>query len=249
MKNVLITGASSGIGKATAIKFAENGYNLVINSRKQEKLNSLKDDLVSSFGIEVKCVVFDVSDRSKVIEELSKLNLPIDILINNAGLALGKDSFQESSIDDWEKMMQINVMGVLFVSHFIAKKMIANGSGHIINVSSIAGKQVYAGGNVYCASKASVDAITKSLRIDLLKEGIKVSSVSPGNVETNFSNIRFKGDLDKVENIYSGYKPLLAKDIADLIYFISDRPEHVNIDDIIVTPKAQANAYYLNRKG
>ncbi len=247
-KNVLITGATSGIGKATAELLANEGYNLIICGRRAERLEVLKEEL--SQKSRIKTLSFDVRDREKVIAEISGLEdewKEIDILLNNAGNAHGLAPIQEGSIDDWDAMIDINVKGLLYVSKAVVPGMVERKSGHIINIGSIAGKEVYPNGNVYCASKYAVDAINQGMRIDLNQYGIKVTAINPGLVETEFSLVRFKGDKEKANINYQGYKPLSAKDIAEVILFTIQRPSHVNISDLIILPTAQASTTIVNK--
>ncbi len=249
-KKVLITGATAGIGKASAALFAQNNYDLIITGRRAERLAELKSELETAHGVNVLTLCFDVQDKAAVEQHLGGLSAEwqaIDVLVNNAGLAVGKDPFQECEVDDWERMIDTNVKGLLYVSRVIAPMMIAQGKGHVINVSSTAGKQVYAGGNVYCATKHAVDALSRAMRIDMLKHGIKVTSVMPGLVDTEFSVVRFKGDEDKAESVYANYQPLVAEDIADAIYYAASRPLHVNINEIMLTPQAQADSFHLHK--
>lgn len=251
---ILITGATSGIGEATAHLLAKKGERLILHGRSLEKLQKLSADLKTKYSNELFTICFDIQNKEAVkngIESIPENWKKINTLINNAGLALDKSSFEKCSLDDWDTMMQTNVNGLLYVSHAIINLMLAHKEiedKSIINISSIAGTQVYKGGNVYCASKHAVHAITKAMRADLLEYNIKVSSISPGNVKTNFANVRFKNDDEKSAATYDGYKPLQAIDIAELIEFILDRPKHVNINDIEVTPTNQASAYYLHRE-
>jgi 3-hydroxy acid dehydrogenase/malonic semialdehyde reductase len=243
-----ITGATSGIGKATAEIFAKNNIRLILCGRRADRLESIQQEL-SKFT-EVTTLQFDVSKRSEV--EMAIKALPenfkiIDILINNAGNAHGLSSIQDGDINDWDAMLDINVKGLLYVSKAIFPKMIARNSGFIVNIGSIAGKEVYPNGNVYCASKHAVNALNKAMRIDLNKHNIRVSAIHPGAVETEFSEVRFKGDTEKADAVYKGYKPLQAEDIAEIIYFVVTRPYHVNIEDLIVYPTAQASATIMNK--
>jgi 3-hydroxy acid dehydrogenase/malonic semialdehyde reductase len=243
-----ITGATSGIGKATAEIFAKNNIRLILCGRRADRLESIQQEL--SKLTEVTTLQFDVSKRSEV--EMAIKSLPenfkiIDILINNAGNAHGLSSIQDGDIDDWDAMLDINVKGLLYVSKAIFPKMIARNSGFIVNIGSIAGKEVYPNGNVYCASKYAVNALNKAMRIDLNKHNIRVSAIHPGAVETEFSEVRFKGDTVKADAVYKGYKALQAEDIADIIYFVVTRPYHVNIEDLIVYPTAQASATIMNK--
>ena len=251
MKIVLITGATSGFGKAIAIKFAEHGYNIIITGRRTDRLAQLEEEIKQTFESKVFTLPFDVRDRKSVNNALNSLPhdwKKIDILVNNAGLAQGLSTIQEGDIDDWETMIDTNVKGLLYVSRVVMPWMIEQGYGHIINMSSIAGKEAYAKGNVYCATKHAVDAISKSMRIDLLPHGIKVTAINPGAADTEFSLARFKGDAERAKNVYVGYKPLIAEDIAEVVYFAASRPAHVVLNDITITPLAQANTSYLLRK-
>ena len=247
----LITGATSGIGKSTAFEFAKHGYNLIITGRRQDRLTDLKNNLINQFSIKVLDLCFDVRDSKQVESVLS--NLPfefkkIDVLVNNAGLAAGLASIQDGKLNHWEQMIDTNIKGLLYVSKQIAAIMIQNKKGHIINVGSIAGKEVYANGNVYCATKHAVDALNKGMHIDLLPHGIKVSCVNPGIVETEFSIVRFDGDEERAKKVYENIVPLKPEDIAETIYWTASRPAHVNINDIIIMPTIQANATTLKLK-
>jgi len=247
-KNVLITGATSGIGKATAELLANEGYNLILCGRRVERLKVLKEEL--SRKSRIKTLSFDVRDREKVAAEIGGLEnewKEIDILLNNAGNAHGLAPVHEGSIDDWDAMIDINVKGLLYVSKAVVPGMVERKSGHIINIGSIAGKEVYPNGNVYCASKFAVDAINQGMRIDLNQYGIKVTAINPGLVETEFSLVRFKGDKERANVNYQGYKPLSAKDIAEVILFTIRRPSHVNISDLIILPTAQASTTIVNK--
>ncbi len=248
---VFITGATAGFGKATAQLFARNKYNVIITGRRRERLEALAAELHANHQIEVLTLCFDVrhSDEvKKAIDSIPEKWRAIDILVNNAGLAVGVNPIQEGVIDDWDRMIDTNVKGLLYMTRNIAPLMIGNGKGHIINIGSIAGKEVYANGNVYCASKYAVDALNKSMRIDLLPYGIRVTSISPGLAETEFSIVRFKGDAERAKNVYKGIDPLTAVDIADAIYWAATRPAHVNILDIVMTAGAQANTTTFIRK-
>lgn len=249
-KIVLITGATSGIGKACAEKFAAAGHDIIITGRRLELLSSLKASLESQFGIVVWPLHFDIQDRKAVTEAFDSLPeqwKTIEILINNAGLALGRDSFEEADMDDWETMLNTNVHGLLYISKAVLPYMTAQKKGHIINMGSVAGKEVYEKGNVYCASKFAVDAISKSMRIDLLKYGIKVTAIHPGAVETEFSLVRFKGEPVKASAAYDGLTPLTAKDIAETIFFCANQPPHVCINELVITCLQQAGTYYFNK--
>ncbi len=249
-KTILITGASSGIGEACAHVFAKNKCRVILTARRGEKLKQVKQTLEKEYQVEVLDLVFDVRNRSEVENTLNALPenwKNIDVLINNAGLSLGLDPIQNGDVDDWETMIDTNVKGLLFVSKVISNIMIKNGQGHIINIGSIAGKESYLNGNVYCSTKAAVDSLTKSMRIDLLSHGIRVTGIHPGAVETEFSIVRFKGDVERANNVYKGFEPLHPEDIADVVYFSATRPAHVNINDMLVMPTAQANATTFNK--
>jgi len=246
-KTALITGATSGIGRATAYELAKHGINLILCGRRQERLDNLEHDLENL--TDVLTLNFDVRDKTEVknaIDSIPGVFKQIDILINNAGNAHGLDPIQDGSLDDWDAMMDINVKGLLYVSKAVIPQMIERQSGHIINIGSSAGKEVYPKGNVYCGSKHAVIAITEGMRIDLNPFGIKVSVINPGLVETEFSKVRFKGD-PVADSIYKGYKALQAKDIAEIIYFTISRPQHVNIADLLVFPTAQANSTIVKK--
>ena len=247
-KIICITGASSGFGEACAFKFSENHYDLIIAGRREEKLNSLKETLEKKFGNQVHVLRLDVSDRTAV--ESAFKSLPdewkkIDLLLNNAGLALGRDNFDEASMDDWERMIDTNLKGLLYVSKAVLPYMIAGNRGHVINIGSTAGKQVYQKGNVYCATKHAVQAISEAMRIDLLPHKIKVTVIHPGAAETEFSLVRLKQDVKEAKKVYEGYEPLHAEDIADVVYFTASLPAHVCINELEMTCLAQANAFYL----
>jgi len=249
-KIAFITGATSGIGEATAIELAKHDYNLIISGRRAGRLVELSKRLTSEYGIKVQTLVFDVRVRESVNDSINALSeewKKIVVLVNNAGLASGLDPIQDGDVEDWEKMIDTNVKGLLYVSKCVIPLMIERKKGHIVNIGSIAGKEVYANGNVYCASKHAVEALTKSMRIDLLKEGIKVTSISPGLVETEFSQVRFHGDSERAAAVYKGFEPLNAEDIAETIWFVVSRPAHVNINDMIVMPTVQASSVYINK--
>ena len=248
MKTILITGATSGIGLAAAKKLANKKNQLILCGRRQHKLDEISKELSKSAKILSLC--FDVSDKDEVnrlLEVLPKEFNTVDVLINNAGNAHGLYTIQDGSLDDWDNMFDSNVKGLLYVSRVLMPKMIEKQNGHIINIGSLAGREVYEKGNIYCATKHAVNAISKAMRIDLNKAGIKVSEINPGLVETDFSNVRFKGDSDRAEKVYQGYKALEAKDIADIIEFVINRPSHVNIADILVLPQAQATSSIINK--
>ncbi len=247
-KTIFITGATAGIGKATAEIFAKNKCNLIITGRRKNKLHELAKTLSSEYQIEVLPLCFDVRNKEAVENAIS--NLPskwhnIDVLVNNAGLAVGLDKIQEGCIEDWETMIDTNIKGLLYVTKAIIPIFIKNKKGHIINIGSTAGKTVYEKGNVYCATKFGVDALSKTMRIDLLEYGIKVTQVSPGAAETEFSLVRFKGDFEKAEKAYDGYQPLVAKDIAEQVYYVTTLPKHVCINELEITALAQANSTYI----
>ena len=246
-KTVLITGATSGIGRATAYELAGHGFNLILCGRRQERLNQIQRDLESQTSIH--CLNFDVRDRDEVlkaIESLPEEFNTIDILINNAGNAHGLDPIDSGSLDDWDAMMDINVKGLLYVSKAVIPQMTERQSGHIINIGSSAGKEVYPKGNVYCGSKHAVLAITEGMRLDLNPYGIKVAAINPGLVETEFSEVRFKGDK-KVDTVYKGYKALQPEDVAEMIHFVISRPPHVNIADVLMFCTAQASSTIINK--
>jgi NADP-dependent 3-hydroxy acid dehydrogenase YdfG len=250
-QTVLITGATSGIGQACAYLYAKEGYNLVITGRREDKLNQLKVELEKDNTVKVIALCFDVRDSAAVTANLN--NLPsafkkIDILINNAGLSQGLDPIQNGSLTDWDTMIDTNIKGLLYVTKIVSNWMIENKKGHIVNIGSIAGKEVYANGNVYCATKHAVDALNKAMRIDLLPHGIRVTAVNPGAVETEFSVVRFHGDNEKAAKVYHGYDPLVAKDIAETIHFATSRAAHIDINDLTIMPTAQASAVYWNKK-
>ncbi len=250
-KNVFITGASSGIGKACAEAFAKQKANLILTARRIDKLNELANKLSGETGVKVKCIELDVRDKRKVHEVVSSLDGEwenIDILINNAGLAKGFDKIYEGKTEDWEEMIDTNIKGLLYVTRQLLPLMVALKKGHIINIGSLAGHEVYPYGNVYAATKFAVNALSKSIRLDVIDKGIKVSSVDPGLVETDFSIVRFSGDEERAKNVYSGIEPLTAEDIAEAVLFCADRPAHVNINEVILTPVAQASATLVHRK-
>jgi 3-hydroxy acid dehydrogenase / malonic semialdehyde reductase len=247
---VLITGATSGIGKACAQKFAAAKHDLIITGRRQERLDALQTELQNTHGIKVLPLCFDVQDKTTVFDTITTIPAEwqkITILINNAGLALGRDSFEDANLDDWETMLNTNVHGLLYVTRALLPFMIAQKKGHIVNMGSVAGKEVYEKGNGYCASKFAVDALNKAMRIDLLKHNIKVTGIHPGAVETEFSLVRYKGDADTAAATYNGITPLSGADVADVIFYCCSLPAHVCINDLVLTPTQQANALYFNR--
>lgn len=248
-KIILVTGASSGFGKAIATKFAAGGWNVILTARRKEKLIELANALETTYGIKTLSLTFDVQDKKAVFDNLQ--NLPtewqaINILVNNAGLALGRDSFENANLEDWETMIDTNVKGLLYASKAVLPMLIKE-KGHIINIGSTAAKEVYKDGNVYCASKHAVDAISKAQRIDLLQYQIKVTAIHPGAADTEFSVVRFKGDAEKAKAVYTGYTPLMAEDIADTVWYVANTPAHVCINDLVITCTAQANSMYLQK--
>jgi len=247
----LVTGTTSGIGQACVEILSRNKYRLIITGRRLERLNSLAEGIRTATGCEVKVLCFDVRDRQAVEEQLSSLPedwKAVEVLINNAGGAHGIDHIHKGDVEDWETMIDANVKGLLYISRVVSGWMVQRGKGHIINISSIAGKEVYEKGNVYCATKFAVDALTKGMRIDLLQHGIRVTSVDPGMVETEFSMVRFKGDQEKSDKVYEGLEPLTAMDVAEAVWFAVSRPAHVCINDILIMPTAQASVGYVHRK-
>jgi NADP-dependent 3-hydroxy acid dehydrogenase YdfG len=249
-KTVLITGATSGFGEAMAYVFAAAGYRLILTGRNENKLAAISADLISKHNVAVHTLCFDIQNKEAVfaaVQSLPEAFTSIDVLINNAGLALGRDSFQDASIEDWETMIDTNVKGLLYISKAVLPLLINNKKGHIINIGSTAGVEVYKDGNVYCASKHAVAAISKSMRIDLLPHHIKVTAIHPGAAETNFSSIRFKGDAAKAAAVYEGYKALEAVDVANIAYYATTLPDHVCINEFVVTCTSQANSFYLQK--
>jgi hypothetical protein len=249
-KTALITGATSGIGKACAKALAKLGVDLVLTGRREARLVTLKEKLEEKYDIEVKILCFDVSNQIEVEKTLTNLltEYEIDILINNAGLALGIEKLDEGSLSNWENMIDTNIKGLLYVSKIIMAQMREKNKGHIINMGSIAGVMNYPGGNVYSATKSAVHAISESMNIDLVGTKVRVSNIAPGAVQTEFSNVRFKGDDSKADGVYEGFEPLCAKDIADLAVYILNAPEHVNIQHTLIMPTAQRNPYVLHRQ-
>jgi len=249
-KTALITGATSGIGKACAKALAKLGVDLVLTGRRESRLETLKEKLQEKYDIEVKTLCFDVINQIEVEKTLTNLltEYEIDILINNAGLALGLETIDEGNISNWENMIDTNIKGLLYVSKIIIAQMREKNKGHIINIGSIAGVMNYPGGNVYSATKSAVHSISEAMNIDLVGTKIRVSNIAPGAVQTEFSNVRFKGDDSKANSVYEGFEPLSAKDIADLIVYILNAPEHVNIQHALIMPTAQRNPYILHRE-
>jgi 3-hydroxy acid dehydrogenase/malonic semialdehyde reductase len=248
---VLITGATAGFGAACAEVFANEGYNLVLTGRRNERLEKIKIKLTKEYNVEVQTLCFDVRDEQATNNAISTLNEKVKnnirILINNAGLAVGKGPIDSGLTDDWNRMIDTNVKGLLYVSRAVIPLLKQNGNAHIINIGSIAGKEVYPGGNVYCASKHAVDALSKAMRIDLVKHGIKVTNIAPGAAETEFSLVRFKGNENQAKSVYDGYDPLVARDIADVALFAATRPQHVNLNDIVIMPTAQASSMVFHK--
>ena len=250
-KIALITGATSGIGRAVADIFAENKYNLIVTGRRSERLQELKAVLEQQHGISVLALCFDVRNNDEVVRNIASLPVEwrnIDVLVNNAGLAVGLNHIQDGVLDDWERMIDTNIKGLLYVTRAVSPLMIARNGGHIVNICSIAGKEVYENGNVYCATKHAVDALSKAMRIDMLGHNIKVTNICPGAVETEFSIVRFKGDTQRAAGTYKGIEPLTGRDIAECIYFAVSLPKHVCINDMMIMPTAQADSRTFNRK-
>ncbi|MBK8300528.1 MAG: SDR family NAD(P)-dependent oxidoreductase [Chitinophagaceae bacterium] len=249
-KIVFITGATSGFGESAAYKFAAHGYDLILNGRRADRLQVLADELEKKYNVAVLQLPFDVQDEKAVFESIQHISADwkaIDVLVNNAGLALGRDYFEEGDLSDWNTMIDTNVKGFLYVAKAVSQLMVPRKQGHIINMGSVAGKQVYEKGNVYCASKYAVDAISQGMRIDLLRHNIKVTSINPGAAETEFSLVRFKGDEGTAKKIYDGLKPLTAEDVAEVIYYCTTLPSHVCINDLSITCTQQADAIFFNR--
>lgn len=250
-KIAFITGASSGFGKACAEKFAAHGYDLILNGRRENRLEKIKEELEKKYNTAVLVSVFDVRSREAVQTAINKLPeewQTIDVLINNAGLALGRDYFDEADLDDWDTMIDTNLKGLLYVTRALLPMLKKSNQPHIINMGSVAGKEIYEKGNVYCASKAAVDALSHSMRIDLLRHHIKVTAIHPGAAETEFSLVRFKGDAATAKKIYDGLTPLTAEDVADTVYYCTTLPPHVCINDLVITCTQQADAIHFNRK-
>lgn len=248
---VLITGATSGFGKATAELFARNGHDIIIAGRRKDRLDKLAEDLKSNYRVQALCLNFDVRDLKETeaaIASIPETWQKIDVLVNNAGLAVGLNPIQEGVIDDWERMVDTNIKGLLYMTRLVSPIMIKNGCGHIINIGSVAAKEVYSNGNVYCATKHAVDALNKGMRIDLLPHNIRVTAIHPGMVETEFSVVRFKGDAARAKSVYQGIQPLKAEDIAETIYWTASRPPHVNISDLLIMPTAQASPTHTFKK-
>jgi 3-hydroxy acid dehydrogenase/malonic semialdehyde reductase len=250
-KIALVTGATAGFGEAIAHEFAAHKYNVIITGRRADRLAKVKNELEKKHGVNVLALNFDVRKLEDVKKNIASLPAEwqnIDVLVNNAGLASGLNNIQEGDTEDWEKMIDTNIKGLLYVTRTVAPLMIKNKKGHIFNIGSVAGKEVYANGNVYCATKHAVDALTKATRIDLLQHGIRVTVICPGMAETEFSIVRYHGDEAKAKNVYKGIDALTAQDIAEVIYFAASRPAHVNISDVVITPTQQATATYVIRR-
>jgi len=249
-KIILVTGATSGFGKSIAVRFAQNGDNLIITGRRKDRLEELKTRLEREFKSEVLALGFDVRKLTEVENAITALPEKwklIDVLVNNAGLAVGMNPIHEGVTDDWERMIDTNIKGLLYMTRMVSPLMVARRQGHIINIGSIASKEVYPNGNVYCGSKFAVDAITKSARIDLLPYGIKVTQVAPGAADTEFSLVRFKGDKQKADTVYKGFTPLKGEDIAEAVFYCTTLPRHVNINDLVIMPTAQASANHFHK--
>lgn len=250
-KTVLITGATAGFGKAMAEKFAAAGYNIIITGRRLERLQQLQATITAQYGVRCHVLHFDIRDRAACDAAIASLPADfarIDVLINNAGGAWGRDRFNDADIEDWETMLDTNVKGLMYISKAVVPQMIERKEGHIINMGSIAGKEAYEYGNGYNAAKFAVDGLTKAMRIDLLPYNIKVSQIAPGAAETEFSLVRFKGDAEKANAMYKGYTPMTAENIADIVLFVASQPPHVCINDLVVTPTAQANSYNMYKQ-
>ena len=247
MKTVLITGATSGIGEACARRFARGGYRLVLTGRNEEKLKALCEELETT-GTEVRSLVFDVREREAATAAMASLDVVPDVLINNAGLALGLEKEYEGDYQDWDTMIDTNIKGLLTMTRLVVPRMVEQGRGHIINIGSVAGDAAYANGNVYCATKAAVKALSDGLRIDLAETPLRVTNVKPGLVETNFSRTRFHGDQQRADNVYKGIKPLTGDDIADVCFYVAEAPAHVQIAEVLVLATHQANGTVIHRE-
>lgn len=247
----IVTGATAGIGRATAIALARNNYDVIITGRRSEKLESVEEAIRSKTDADVLSLSFDIRDKEAVKDAFDKLTgkwANVDVLVNNAGLAAGLSLIHEGSVDDWEQMIDTNIKGLLYITRLITPGMVKREKGHVINIGSIAGKEAYESGNVYNASKFAVDGLTQAMRIDLVEYGIKVTAVNPGAAETEFSLVRFKGDQEQADKVYEGFTPLYAEDIAEAILFTITRPPHVNIDDLVIMPASQARSRKIIRK-
>lgn len=249
-KIVLVTGATSGFGKAIATRFAKEGNDVIITGRRGDRLLALKNELEHLFGVEILALQFDVRVEAEVrnaVADLPERWRSIDVLVNNAGLAAGLGPINEGVVDDWDRMIDTNVKGLLYMTRYISPLMVARKTGHIINIGSIAGKEVYPNGNVYCGTKFAVDAISKATRIDLVAHGIKVTQIAPGAAETEFSLVRFNGDADRAGNVYKGFTPLSGTDVAEVAHYVTTLPVHVNINDLVLMPAAQASSVVINK--
>ncbi len=250
-KIAIVTGASAGIGRASALLLAANGFDLIITGRRKENLESLEKEIRSKTGADVLSLVFDIRNQQELIKACKGLYgkwINVDLLVNNAGLAVGMSHIHEGVVDDWERMIDTNIKGLLYITREITPGMVARGSGHVINIGSIAGKEAYENGNVYNATKFAVDGLTEGMRIDLAEHGIRVTAINPGAVETEFSVVRFKGDQERADSVYQGFEPLVANDIAEAILFAVTRPPHVNIDDMLIMATAQARTRKIVKK-
>ncbi len=248
---VFVTGATAGFGKATAEKFAANGWDVIVAGRRKVRLDVMEKNLREKYGVKTKALCFDIRNLQEVKAAIDSLDgewKNIDVLVNNAGLAAGMNPINEGVTDDWERMIDTNIKGLLYMTRTISPLLIARGKGHIVNIGSVAGKEVYASGNVYCATKHAVDALNRAMRIDLVPHGIRVTQVAPGLAETEFSIVRFKGDEARAKSVYNGIQPLTGEDIAETVFWAATRPAHVNILDIVITPAAQANSTTVIRK-
>ncbi len=249
-KIVLVTGATSGFGNAMAERFAREGHDVIITGRRCNRLEVLAEKLRSDYGVKVLTLCFDVRKQAEVERAVGGIPVdwqPIDVLINNAGLAAGLSPVHEGDIDDWEQMIDTNIKGLLYMTRAVAPMMVARGGGHIINIGSIAGKEVYPNGNVYCGSKFAVDAITKGTRMDLVSRNIKVTQIAPGAADTEFSLVRFRGDKRRADSVYHGFTPLYAEDVAEVVYYVTTLPPHVNVNDLVLMPAAQASAVHFHK--
>lgn len=247
----LITGATAGIGLACAKRFAKEGHDLIVTGRRKERLEKIAAEIKQKNSVQVLSLSFDITIVNEVrdaIESLPQEWKNIEILVNNAGLAVGLNTVQEGVIDDWERMIDTNIKGLLYMSRYITPLMIEQGYGHVINIGSIAGKEVYPNGNVYCATKHAVDALSKTMRIDLVKHGIRVTQIAPGAVETEFSEVRFKGDTERAKSVYKGYVPLHSDDVAEVTFYVTTLPNHANINDLVIMPTAQASATIFKKE-
>lgn len=247
---ILITGATSGFGEAIAERFASEGWNLIVTGRRTDRLEEKAKNWKEAYQVDVLPLAFDVREKGEVaraVKTIESHNHSIDVLVNNAGLAVGRDLIHEGELDDWDRMIDTNVKGLLYMTRAIAPLMVNQGRGHIVNIGSTAGKETYEAGNVYCATKHAVNSLSQAMRIDLLKHGIKVTQISPGAAETEFSEVRYKGDTNTAKHVYDGYQPMQAADIADVAWYAVNLPPHLCLNDIVMTSLAQANSFYLHR--